>query len=54
MLNIFVVDVIALILFSMRHTPSKDGGNQKETVIDGGWGVHTLIHESFTIAQNTQ
>ncbi len=49
-LKIFV-DVITFILFYMHHAPSKDGRNQNKTVIE--W-VYTLIHESFTIAQNMQ
>ena len=47
----FFVDVIASILSYMRHTPSKDGRNQKKTIVEG---VYILIYESFTITQNTQ
>ena len=35
----------------MRHTPSKDSRNQKKAIIEE---VYTLIHESYTTAQNMQ
>ena len=49
-LNIFLL-ILLLFLFYMRYTPSNDVRNQNQTIKER---VHSLIHESFTIAQNMQ